>query len=487
MNKRSPSPASFRRSRAAVWALWLWVSLAVVGAPLTAYLAQEDKPEEAASEASPTAGFVLKGTIDGDIDNVASAYVARLVREAKARNAAALLLELNTFGGRVDSAVAIRDALIELEIPTVVFINKRAISAGALISLACDKIVMSPGGTIGAATPITVTPGAELPEAVSEKYLSYFREEMRSTAEAKGRDADVAEAMVDADKVVEGVSEEGKLLTLTTKKALELNFADFEATSSDEALELLGLPKETEELVRTWSESLVGFLTSQAIVSLLGVAMMVLAYMEYQTPGFGIFGGSAVACFLILFFSHYLVNLAGWEELLLFVIGMILLMVEIFVLPGFGVAGILGVFFVMASGVLILMAGDWSDFSFSNPFSLDAIQRVLFSALLGFGVLLLLLRLLPKKGGSAAGRLILGTSLAGGDALLEATPQGQGEPWLGKKGVALSPLKPSGKAKVEGQRLEVATEGEYIEAGEKIQILRRQGSHWVVSRVQGEE
>ena len=192
--------------------------------PKTA-LPKADAPEptaeaEAEADESPAPvdrrapeGTVVVGKIDGEIGLSESAYVKRLIEEAERAEATVLLIELNTFGGRVDAAVAIRDALLDTSIHTAVFINRRAISAGALISLACDSIAIASGGTIGAATPVTQGPGSEVAQPVAEKYVSYFREEMRSTAETNGRNADIAEAMVDADKELPDISPEGKLLT----------------------------------------------------------------------------------------------------------------------------------------------------------------------------------------------------------------------------------------------------------------------------------
>lgn len=439
--------------------------------------AEEAKPED-------DQPVVVSGKIDGEIGTVTSAYVKRLIAEVERRQADALFLELNTLGGRVDAAVAVRDALIDLDIPTLVFINKRAISAGALISLACDKIAMAPGGTIGAATPILSGPGAEVPEAVGEKYLSYFREEMRSTAETTGRDPDIAEAMVDKDKVVEGVSEEGKLLTLTTKRALELEFADLEAEDGAGALKAFGFPVVPEELIPSWSESLVGFLTSSAIASLLFMAMMVLAYMEYQTPGFGFFGGGAIVCFLILYFSHYLVNLAGWEEMILFVIGMILLLLEVFVIPGFGIAGIAGFLCLLGSGAMLFLAGDWSEFQLDNPFTLDAVQRVLLSTVLAFVVLFLMMRFLPREDTGPGGRLILGNRLAAGTGVV--TPGFAGaerdEDLVGQEGQAVTPLRPAGKVRIGGRRFEAETEGGFIERGQAVRVLRTEAGRTIVRK-----
>jgi membrane-bound serine protease (ClpP class) len=442
--------------------------------------AEETPESEAPAEAA--AGPVVLGTIDGEIGLSESAYVKRLIEAAEERGASALLIRLNTFGGRVDAAVAIRDALLDAPFHTGVFIDKRAISAGALISLACEKIVISPGGTIGAATPIVTTPGQELPEPVEEKYLSYFRQEMRVTAETRGRNGDVAEAMVDADIEVEGVVEEGKLLTLTTTTALELGIADHEAASVDEALAALGWQGPVETVGRSWAENLVGFLTSPAIASLLFLGMAILAYLEYQTPGFGAFGYSALVCFLLLYFSHYLVNLAGWEELLLFAIGVILVVIELVAIPGFGLLGIGGLVCIVASAVLMLMAGDFGDLTFENPFTVQALTRVLVSIVLALVVIAALVRFVALGGsrGGVAGRLVLTGGLTSESGY--SSHQTSAGELVGKTGTALTPLRPAGKARIAGKRWNVETEGGFVEEGEEVRVLRQGPGRIVVRR-----
>ncbi len=432
--------------------------------------------------AAPEAGRrVIVGKISTEIGLAQSAYVKRLIEEATATEADVLVIELNTFGGRVDAAVLIRDAILDAPMTTVVFINKRAISAGALISLASEKIAISAGGTIGAATPITVGQGQEMPQPVQEKYLSYFRQEMRVTAEARGRNGDIAEAMVDADTEVPEISEKGKLLTLTTTTALEHGIADVEARSVAEALEKLDLEGTIEELEHTWSEGLVSFLTSQAITSLLFLAMMVLAYLEYQSPGFGIFGAGAVGCFLLLYFSHYLVDLAGWEELLIFVLGAVLVVVELTVIPGFGVIGIGGLLLILVSAVLLLMAGDWSDLTFHNPFTREAATRVLISTLLAMGVIAILIRFL-----SAGSRSLLGRRLVLAEGLDAAagfrSHEAPAADLVGATGTAATPLRPAGKARIDGRRLNVETEGDFVAKGEEVRVLRHEEGRVVVRR-----
>ena len=443
-----------------------------------------DSPDADSPDAEPpakTGKKVAFGKIDGDISLAESAFVRRLVEAAELGEADVLALELNTFGGRVDAAVAIRDALLDTPLETVVFINRRAISAGALISLACDKIAMTSGGTIGAATPIVQNPGTELPEAVGEKYVSYFREEMRSTAETNGRNPDIAEAMVDSDKEVEGVSEKGKLLTLTTVTALEHGMVDVQADTLEEALEKLGIEGYLEPVERSWSEDLVSFLASAPVASLLGFAMMFLAYLEYQTPGFGGFGFGALACFMLLYFGHYMVDMAGWEELILFVLGVVLIVLELFVIPGFGLPGILGMLSILASFVMLLMAGDWSDFSFENPFTVRAITQVGLTFFLSFLVIALFIVYLSKSKSTAfGGRFVLaeGLDTASGYTSHEEVV----DELIGMTGETLTALRPAGKARLGGKRRNVETEGDFIGVGETVRVLRREPGRIVVRR-----
>ena len=465
---------------------WTVIPALLAAMSCSALVAQESPAPAAATEADsperpvPAGGKVIVGRIDGEINLAASAYVKRLIDAAFEEEAAVLMIELNTFGGRVDAAVLIRDALIDAEVHTAVFINKRAISAGALISLACHSIAIAPGGTIGAATPIASGPGQEIPAAVEEKYLSYFRQEMRSTAETRGRNGDIAEAMVDAEAEVAGISKEGKLLTLTNKTALEFGMVDAEATSLDEALVALGLDGPTQEVERTWSENLVAFLTSQAIASLLMLGMMVLGYLEMQSPGFGVFGGGALACFMLLYFGHYLVNLAGYEELLLFGIGVILLAVELFAFPAFGLLGVAGLLCMLASSVMLLMAGDWSDVTFHNPFTVEAATRVGLTLALSIVVMALLVRYVTFDARSPLGRrLMLADGLAAEAGFQSHEPAAD---LVGSTGTALTALRPAGKARIAGKRWNVETEGDFLAKGEEVRVLRQEEGRIVVRR-----
>jgi membrane-bound serine protease (ClpP class) len=408
------------------------------------------------------------------IDLGLAPFVERVLREATDAGAAAVILEINTFGGRVDAAVLIRDALLNAKVPTVAFINKRAISAGALIALATEKIVIAQGGTIGAATPVQMgQPGAPA-QPVEEKTVSYVRKEFRATAEARKRPPLIAEAMVDADVAIPGLIEKGKLLTLTTEEALKHKIADFRADTIEEVLKQLGLSgAEVRRASPNWAENLVRFLTHPIVSSLLITIGMLGIILEIRTPGFGVPGVLGISSIALFFWGHWLVQLAGWEEILLVLSGVVLLVAEIFIIPGFGVAGVLGIA-ALLSGLSLSLIGGGATWDFI----LKAVGRVIFSLLLAVVGSLVLLRFLPRL--PFGKRLILETGLAAGEGY--ASPPLTDKQWLGKSGIAVSPLRPSGIADVGGERVDVVSDGEFIEAGAQIVVTRVDGNRIVVRR-----
>ena len=294
--------------------------------------------------ATPARPVVYVAPIRGMIDLGLVPYVDRVLAEAASAGAAAIILQIDTFGGRVDAAVQIRDSLLRSPLRTVAFVDKRAISAGALISLAATTIAMAEGGTIGAATPVMAgAPGAAAPP-VTEKTVSYMRKEFRATAEHRGRPPLLAEAMVDTDVEILEVIAKGKLLTLTTEEALTLKVADLRAADLPALLAALDLAgAEVRQAGETWAENLVRFLTHPIVSSLLMTMGLLGIMIEIRTPGFGVPGTVGIASLGLFFWGHYLARLAGWEVLLLLGIGLALLGVELFVLPGFGVTGFLGI------------------------------------------------------------------------------------------------------------------------------------------------
>ena len=413
--------------------------------------------------------------VEGIIDLGLAPFVERVLDDATQAGAAAVVLEINTFGGRVDAAVQIRDALLNARVRTIAFVDKRAISAGALIALAAENIVMAEGGTIGAATPVQMGQPGAAAAPVGEKTVSYVRKEFRATAESRKRPPLLAEAMVDADVAIRGVIGKGKLLTLTTEEALKHKLVDFRADSLESALEKLGLG--TAELRRAapnWAENVVRFLTHPIVSPLLITIAMLGIFLEMRTPGFGVPGGLGVASLALFFWGHWLVHLAGWEELLLGLAGLVLLALEVLVIPGFGIAGLLGIVAIVASLVLSLVGP-----GFTTTFVLAAAGRVALALFVALIATLVLLRFLPHL--PFGRRLILRRGLTAADGFASA-PESD-TLWLGKTGRASSPLRPAGIAEIDGKRVDVVSDGEHVNPGQFIRVTRVDGNRIVVRRI----
>jgi membrane-bound serine protease (ClpP class) len=422
------------------------------------------------------AAIVYVAPVEGIIDLGLAPFVDRVLTEATQQGASAVILDINTFGGRVDAAVVIRDLLINAKVMTVAFVNRRAISAGALISLAAEKIVMADASTIGAATPVQIgQPGAPA-QPVEEKTVSYVRKEFRATAESRKKPPLIAEAMVDSDVEIPGLIAKGKLLTLTTEEAIKHKVADFRADSIEKLLAQLGL--ENAELRRAspnWAENLVRILTHPITSSLLITIGMLGIILELRTPGFGVPGALGIASLALFFWGHWLVQLAGWEELLLVGSGIFLLALEIFVVPGFGITGILGIAATLG-GLSLSLVGAGATWEFM----LKAVGQVVFSLLAALIVSLFTLKYLPRL--PFGRQLILDTELPTGEGFVSA-PQSD-LTWQGKTGRAVSPLRPAGIADIENQRVDVVSDGEFIETGAPIIVSRVDGNRIVVRRHQ---
>jgi membrane-bound serine protease (ClpP class) len=412
--------------------------------------------------------------VNGMIDLGLAPFLQRVLAQAERDSAAAVILDINTFGGRVDAAVAMRDALLGSPVRTIAFINRRAISAGALISLAAERIAIADGGTIGAATPVQGGPPGAEPSPVDEKSVSYVRKEFRATADSRGRPPLVAEAMVDADVEIPGVIEKGKLLTLTTEEALTLKVADFRANSLDAVLQQLGLAgAELRATSPNWAERVVRLLTHPVVSSILLSVAMLGILIEIRTPGFGVPGALGLASLALVLGGHWIVELAGWEELLLVGAGLVMLAVEIFVIPGFGVVGAAGVAALLA-GLALSLVGAGATLTVIGV----AIARVAISAAVAIVTSIMVLHFLPRV--PLGRRLMLETELAAKQGYASAAEGDLSR--LGRAGHALSPLRPAGFADIDGERIDVVSEGEMIEAGAPVIVTRVDGNRIVVRR-----
>jgi len=439
----------------------------LVASPIAAKARLMAMVEGVAQRRESGATGVYVATVNDEIELGIAYYTERVIEQAEEANALLLIFDIETWGGRVDAAVMMKDAILQTEIPTGAFINQRGISAGALIALANDLIVVVDGASIGAATPITTGGGTAQP--VEEKFVSAFRSEFRATAEATARNGAVAESMVDARVEVGGIIQSGKLLTLTGQEALRIGFAEININTLDGVLALFDLEDAVVITIdESWSETLVRFLTSSAISGILMTLGMLGLFFELMSPGFGWAGGMGVICLLLFFSGHLLVNLAGMEEMLLFVGGVLLLLIEVFVIPGFGAAGVAGLLAILASLVLALVSLDM-DLSFSPVGLTGAVSRVFFALIGTVFFSVLLFKYVPRT--RFGRKLVLQEALASGSSV--ETPEDALS--TGMTGVATTDLKPFGRAKFGSDRAEVVSEGRYVEKGEAVRISRVSG------------
>ena len=411
----------------------------------------------------------------GTIDNALARYIERALSEAKEAEAAVVILHIDTFGGLVDAADQIRQDILSADIPTIALIDKNAASAGALISYAADRIVMVPGSSIGAATVVEGVGG----EAAPDKYQSYMRGLMRSTAEANGRDPAIAEAMVDESLEVEGVSEEGSVLTLSAIEALDLGVADLIVEDYDELLDRLELnDRASIQHQATGVERFLRFFASPVIQSILMMMMLGGLYFELQTPGVGFPGMIALFGGALFFAPNYATGLVESWEIVLFAVGVILLIIEVFVTPGFGLAGVAGL--ILSVGALF--AALVGNVGFAFPPMHEIVSAIYTMA--ATMVLLVLLafslgRYLPAS--QSVNRLVLQPELAsiGGYTAAESRD------WLvGKTGVALTALRPSGTATIGDERVDVVSQGDFVNPGSPVRVVRVNGSRVEVQGVE---
>jgi membrane-bound serine protease (ClpP class) len=414
---------------------------------------------------------VMVGIIEEEIDLGLAPYIRRVVSEAEKENVDAIIFKINTFGGRVDAATQIKDAIISTDILTIAFINNRAISAGSLIALSCNKIVMVPGSSIGATTVVDQTGKKQ-----SEKYQSYMRSEMRSTAERNGRRKDIAEGMVDERVVVEGLVDSTQLITLTSEEAYNYGIADTLVNNLDDLLTAFNL-KDARiiEVNQNWAEAVVRFLNNSVISSILIMIGFFGLLAEIKSPGWGVPGTAGLIALTLFFGSSYILQLASIIEILMFVIGVTLILIEIFVIPGFGIAGISGILLLLASLFLSLIGG--------GPFlDFDMISRAIIQLSLSLLSAVILIFILAKY--------LPTTSIFNKFVLSEAEKSDKGfsshpieESLVGAEGVALTTLRPAGTAEINGKRVDVVTDSEYVEKGKKIKVLAVQGIRIVVREI----
>ncbi len=414
---------------------------------------------------------VYYAKIESEIDLGMAPYISRVVDEAEENHADAIIFHINTFGGRVDAATQIKDAIISSKILTIAFIKNRAISAGSFIALSCKKIVMAPGSSIGAATVVD-----QAGQKQSEKYQSFMRSEMRSVAEQNGRNEDIAQGMVDERIVVPGLVDSTELITLTTDEALKYKIADTTASSLNEVLNEFGLKNaEVITVNQNWAEDVVKFLNNPIVSSILIMLGFFGLIAEIKTPGWGLPGTMGIICLLLFFGSSYILQLASGVEIILFILGIVLLALEIFVVPGFGITGISGILLILASIFLALLG----NFKFVGASEISSAIIRLATSIVGAIILVFILaKFLPKS--SAFSRLILKEEENADKGFISNPIASE---LVGLEGIALTTLRPAGTADFDGRRVDVVTESSYIENGKKIKVMKVEGHKVIVREI----
>jgi membrane-bound serine protease (ClpP class) len=419
--------------------------------------------------------------IEGTIDLGLPPFIQRTLEDAESNEATAVIFDINTFGGRVDAATQIKDAILGADIPTIAFINRRAISAGALISLSCERIYMTGGGLIGAATAVDMTG-----KKGSEKVISFMREEMASTAEKRGRSKKIARGMVDEELtfthlVIGGDSikvddiegrKDGKLISLTTEQALRYKIADGTAENMEALLDSLGYSSvKTIETAENWSEAIVRFLTNPVVASLLTTFGFLGILFELQSPGWGIPGFVGLACLILSLSASYIAQLATMSDMLFVLTGLALILLEVLVIPGFGIAGLGGIG-LMIYGLYLLLLPD-------VPVGEEVLGQAMDGFLIGIVGAIIGLVLLAK--------LMIKTKfweqLTAPDTQKKEEGYSNTPGWeslQGETGIADTDLHPSGWVRVKDQRIFVVSEGEFIEEGKEIKILSVDGNRVLV-------
>lgn len=428
------------------------------------------KPNSSTTEKTTVYVFDIKEEIGPPIWR----KMQKAFKQAEESKADLILLHINTYGGMVIHADSMRTKILHSEIPVFAFIDNNAASAGALISIACDSIYMRTGANIGAATVVD-----QEGEVLPDKYQSYMRSTMRSTAEATGRNPNIAEAMVDPSIYIEGIIDSGKVLTFTAKEAMEHGFCEGMAEDVEGVLRLSKI--DDYKIIRfepTRLDNIISWLISPAVSGILIMLIIGGIYFELQSPGLGLPGIVAIVGALLYFAPLYLEGLAANWEILVFFAGIILLGIEIFALPGFGVAGISGIILMVSSLILSLIGNVGFDF---DPVSAS---RATEAVLIVFTALLIAIPLSVFLGyrflnSNFFGRLALNT--------IQETSQGYssvdvaaGNNLVGKTGTAFTVLRPSGKILINGEVYDAASLTGYIEKNEQVKVIKFETAQLIV-------
>jgi membrane-bound serine protease (ClpP class) len=435
--------------------------------PLVA-LAQSDSTEKTT--------LIYKFDIKEEIAPPMVHTTQKAFKAAQEMNADLIIIHMNTYGGLVDAADSIRTKILNSKIPVYVYIDNNAASAGALIAIACDSIYMAPVASMGAATVVD-----QSGQPVPDKYQSYMRSWMRATAEENGRDPNIAQAMVDPDIYIPGIVDSGKVLTFTTSEAIKYGYCEREVDNIAELIEQTGI--HTYEIVehkRSGVDKIIGLLISPVISGILIMIIVGGIYFELQSPGIGFPLAASIIAAMLYFAPLYLEGLADHWEILIFILGVILILVEVFAIPGFGVAGVAGITLVVVGLTLSLIGNIGLNFS---GVAMEAVATAFFIVTIAILFALIGSFWISKK---------LFTTTIFGHLALEAeqnadegysTSNVKYASMIGKKGTAYSVLRPAGKAMIEGDVFDATALTGFIDKGDSIEVIKYETGQLFVVRV----
>ncbi len=397
----------------------------------------------------------------------------RAFENAKKLNSNLILIHINTYGGLLDAADSIRTIILDSKIPVYVFIDKNAASAGALISIASDSIYMAPGASIGAATVVDQS-GKVLPD----KYQSYMRSMMRATAEATGRNPEIAQAMVDPKLFVPGISDSGQVLTFTPSEAIKNNYCSAEVDDMQALMEHAGYKnyKFIDHKISA-SDKAIGWIINPLVSGILIMIIIGGIYFELQSPGIGFPIAASIIAALLYFAPLYLEGLANNWEILIFVAGLVLLTIEIFAIPGFGIFGLLGIFFIVTGLTLSMVGSDGP-----GPFDIDTsgIVGALLVVIIAFLVAIISSMVLSKQlfTSNTFGQLSLNKVQNPKEGYTSALMSYKN--MVGKNGVAYTVLRPAGKVIINDELFDATARSGMIEKGSNVVVFGYQNAQLIV-------
>ncbi len=412
-----------------------------------------------------------------EISRSALRLIKKAFDEAKEKKADIIIMRLDTYGGELDAADKIHSLILNSKIPVYVLIEGNAASAGALISISCDAIYMKSGSTIGAASVVN-----QNGEVMPDKYQSYMRGMMRATAQQRGRNPKIAEGMVTPNGYLKDIADTGKIITLTTDEAIKYGYCNGKAEDVKEVLQQANITSYTEiNYEPTFLDVIIRFLTNPLVNSILLLIIMAGIYFEFQHPGIGFPLFAAITAAILYFAPLYLDGLAANWEIVVFIVGVILLSIEIFVIPGFGVTGILGIIFIVTGLSLSLVNNQGFDFSFVGWEKLVfALSRVIVILAVGIITGLLFGRRIFES--SVMKKVVLTDTMESSTGFTESPKKL--EELIHQTGTAHTDLRPAGAVEMKDEIYDAIVEGGYVHKGEKVRVTAIRGNYLVVRKTE---